>query len=354
MLPPGRYRLHAGAAAAPLGTLAVGTIKVHLQADAAGKDFSALHFPQNDEFVDLAVEFTLAARAKVAVQVDWRAGEESRKTKGLLGQRTLEIHRAAHGPGLEDKDLGPTPGPDDGLSLDREGGMVPLAEARLKPFHLLCTGIFIERLSPLWAEVQTDKLVYRPGEPCRVSVAFRNDGARAVQAAYVAQLAAGLGDPVRLSAGTIAIAAGETVTRRLADSVDTARLYWGGKVRVMAGVDGEPPAEDRAVFAVSSNIWETAIIAAGGHTAAYDDPARTAPWPASCAAGALPGSRPSSGAPATCSTSRPRRKSSSAVKPVTRAPSAARGTSLRPAMPRAFAARSMPTCGAAAARRPWN
>ena len=85
VLPQGRYRLHAGVAAAPLGTLAVGAIKIHVHAGTVEKDFSAVHFPQNDEFVDLLVDFTLPAARKVPVSVDWRA-EESAKTKGLLGK----------------------------------------------------------------------------------------------------------------------------------------------------------------------------------------------------------------------------------------------------------------------------
>ena len=160
------------------------------------------------------------------------------------------------------------------MTLEHEGGMVSRAEARSKPFHLLGSGIVIERLSPLAIEVQTDKLVYRPGQPGQVSVTCRNEGPQAVKAAFVAELLSGLREPVRLAAGTLEIAAGETSTRRLNTPIDTSGLYWGAEVRVRAEAAGMPPAEGRAIFAVSNNIWETAIIGSGGHTAVCDDPDR--------------------------------------------------------------------------------
>ena len=271
-LPPGRYRLHAGVAAAPLGTLTVGLIRVRLQANDVEHDFSAVNLPQNDEFIDLALDFTLARTRKVAVRVDWRA-EEPLKSKGVLGKRAIEIRDAQGRAEPGEAGLGAGKGEDDGFSLDAQEALVSKSESISKRFHLLGAGVHIERLSPVAMEVWTEKMVYKPGEPVAVLVSFQNAGGSAVKADYTVEWSTGLGTGQTLPGGSVLLAPGAMVTQRMDTAIQTANLRWGAEVRVEAAVEGQPPASGRAVFAVSSNIWETAIIAAHpAHMAAFDDP----------------------------------------------------------------------------------
>ncbi len=273
-LPAGRYRLHADVAAAPLGTLAVGLVQVHLQADDTGHDFSAVNFAQNDEYADLAVDFTLPKARKVAVQVGWRA-EDPFKTKGFLGKRAIEIRNSQVGVEPGEAGLGTGKGETDGFSLDREGTLVSKAEAASKKFHLLGAGVHIERLSPVAVAVRTDKLVYKPGQPVVVLASFSNAGANAVKAAYSLAWSAGLGPATTLPGGSVSLEPGQTTTQRIEAAIETAHLHWGAEAQVQAAVEGQPPETGRAVFAVTSNFWDTAIVAAHPATmAAFDDPQR--------------------------------------------------------------------------------
>jgi hypothetical protein len=274
VLPPGRYRFHAPVAAAPLGTLAVGLLKLRLTAGPATRECSAVQFALDDEFSDLTLDFTVATARRVPLRLDWRV-EESKKTKGLLGRRALELQAAAGGTGPQMSLPGEAAAADDDLALDAEGSEVPIAEARAKRFRLLATGVHVERLSPLAVEVRPDKLVYRPGDPDRIALTLRNAGAAPAAAACRLELVAGLADPAPLWSGPAAVPAGGAWTLTLTNRLDTARLRWGAELRLTAELPGVPAAVGRSVFAVSSNLWETAIIAAHpAHMAAFDDPAR--------------------------------------------------------------------------------
>jgi hypothetical protein len=271
-LPAGRYRLHAAVAAAPLGTLAIGVITVSLQAGETVRDFSAVNFPQDDEFSELALDFTLTEPRKVPVQIDWRA-EESEKTKGLLGRRALEIWNAQGKAKPGGTELGEDKEEDEGFNLYDDGVLVAKKEALSKKFHLLGAGVHIERLSPVALEARTDKMVYKPGQPAALLVSFRNTSKNPVTAEYALEWSAGLSPAVKLPGGSVPLPAGATVDKRIDLNIDTAKLRWGAEARITAAVAGQPPETARAVFAVSSNIWETAILAAHpAHMAAFDDP----------------------------------------------------------------------------------
>lgn len=266
VLAPGCYRLHVPLAAAPLGTLGVGLIKVNLQADAASRTCSAVMFPANNEFADATLDFVLTEEKRVPVLVEWRA-EESQKTKGLLGKRALDMRSAgaAAGPG-DAKDGG------DELALDVEGADVPFADAIAKPYHLLAAGLHIERLSPIVVTVRTDMMVYRPGAKGGATVTLANRGSAQLQVALTVELAAGVAVPVPLKTETRELAPGASETVRLTDLFDTQPLYWGAEVRATATAPGVPPATARDIFGVSRSPWELAAIAAHpAHMAAFDD-----------------------------------------------------------------------------------
>ncbi len=271
-LPAGRYRLHAPVAASPLGTLALGTVRLRITAADATRDCSAVQFPASDEFADLGLEFILKTTARVPVRIDWRA-EEGTKTKGLLGRRALELHQAAGkgGPpattGLGDEDGGAA----EPLKLDDEGAGIAFAEAKKVPFHLLATAVHIERLSPIDVRVRLDKLVYRPRDEASATVTLKNLGAAPFSGTLTLELCAGLQPPQPLKTQPVELAAGQETSLPFARLLPTQNLHWGADVQATVTGAGVPPASGHEVFAVSSNLWETAIIAAHpAHMAAFD------------------------------------------------------------------------------------
>lgn len=277
-LPAGRYRLHALVAAAPLGHLAVGMVRLTAQAGEASRETSAIIFPAADEFVELTLDCTSSGTGALPVSLTW-AASENQKTKGLKGRRALAIAQAAGSgtaaPGNGGiKDLGEA-GED--LKLDDDGALQPLDAARKLPFHLLATGVCLERLSPLQVSVRTDKVVYRPGEPAAVTITVTNTGRTPAAATVTLDLLAGLHAPQPLGQPTITVAPGKSASMTVSPAFDTKGLYWGAEVRATAMLAGAPPAEARSVFAVASNPWEVAAITAPPqHLGAFNDPAKAA------------------------------------------------------------------------------
>ncbi len=275
-LPPGRYRLHAPIAARPLGTLATGTVRLTLQAGETQRELSMVALPRDDEFTDLTLDFAVDTLRRYPVRIGWRV-VETEKTRGLIGRRALEMHA----PSVDGAAAVAEAGLTDGLDLDigdllyEDGAELPFAEACETPHRLMAAGVHIERLSPVAAKVRTDRIVYTPGQPAHAELTLRNDGGQPVQAAFTVFLQSGLSEPVQLTDGVVSLAPRQEVSRRFENLFDTDALRWGAELVVHVDTGDGTTAVGRNVFGVSSNLWETAIIA--GHPtfmAAFDDPDR--------------------------------------------------------------------------------
>lgn len=271
-LPAGRYRLHAVAAAAPLGNLIVGPVQLHLEVGNAARSCSTIHFPRDDEFVDLTLDFVSPGPA-LDVLLTWSVTEDN-KTRGLLGQRSLAILRAddagAAGPtpiGMLDAELMDGAGL---MELEDEHSTFTMDEATEIPYRMMLAAIFVEPLSPVEVSVRTSQIAYRPGERGHATVTLRNHSRHPVQVTPDVELHWGLNQAIPLDCASVAVPAGGTA----AATVDfvTDDLYWGAEIVARVPLPGLPTGEGRQIFAVRNNIWETAITAAHpGHTALFDD-----------------------------------------------------------------------------------
>jgi hypothetical protein len=248
-LPAGSYRAHIPLALAPLGDLNTSAITVTLAVNGKKRNLGILHFAKPDEFTDYAVDFT-GDGGTASINIDWAiTGETAKLARDqALGQN------ADKGPDekddIEEIDAAP--------NEDAEG-MLAIKDLAKLPLRLATTGITIEPLGPVTvAKVDTDKIVYKPGEKGTGTVVLRNTGAAAVQAALKVEIRHGLDATREVAATTLTVPAEGTAT--WTGPFDTTGLHWGADLHATVRVGTGPTNDGRAIFGVTDNFWETAIV----------------------------------------------------------------------------------------------
>ncbi len=251
-LPPGRYRLHAPLALAPLGDLAVSGIAVRVTVAESGRDFNCLHFVEADRFTDAVVDFAVARADTVPVRIEWSFQDPKSR------QARLKAIRPPDAPPEVGDDLLAEASAD--LELEADEGKTTLAAARLRPVRLVGRLPWVEPLPPVEVvAVSTDRIVYRPGQAGAATATVRNAGAEPARVTLRFELAFGLEPAVPLATTTVELAAGARHTWEAGFTTDG--RYWGAEARAVAETaDGTDSAT--AVFAVAANPWEVAAIAA--------------------------------------------------------------------------------------------
>lgn len=274
-LPPGRYRLHAQVAIAPLGNIITAPVRIILQTGTRRKSFSTVFLPADDQFVDLTMDFRLGEASETEVGVTWDVPNSKLDPK-LADKRSVAIFRGSKKKGgtVPDSDalLGDDP---DGDTFEKElesSDTVPLDEAKATHYRLMVAGVLLERLGPVEiTELSVSKIIYKPGEKGSVSVELANRGAKAVSGRLKLELRAGF-DPARpLIETDVAIPAGKILKRDFSDLLSTEGLCFGAEVRAALLVPGASPEVARDCFGVTDNFWELGHHTFTGSTVEFHD-----------------------------------------------------------------------------------
>ncbi len=266
-LAPGRYRFRARAALTPIGQASIAGIDVTLRAGAAEQILSVMHFPNAGEPVDLTLDFTVSAdNPQPALTVSYAFAGKEAKAARIQGMGKPKLDSG--GLGLD--------GLDDFVGKLDDSGVRSHKQALLVEKRLCVWNPHLEALHALSAEtVATDKITYYPGETVAVSVTLRNDTATPVTSPFHVDLVTGASERTRLHAGDAAAPAFGTFTWRGTLPADAIR--WGAAIEAVADGGARTAADGRAVFAVRSNFWETALMAAcSAGTTLSPDPAQAA------------------------------------------------------------------------------
>ncbi|MHB9133105.1 MAG: hypothetical protein ACYDBB_18710 [Armatimonadota bacterium] len=259
-LPAGRYRLHLPLAMAPLGDLKVSAISIAIKAGENKRAANVLHFANADEFTDLSLDFTAPGGQCVPYSVTWAfTGEVAKKNRA----KSLDLPEEP-GDRKDIEDLG-----GEGMIAQAKDGTISLADLSKLPYHIAACAPHIEPLSPLQVTVTTDKIVYKPDERGKGTVTVLNTGAQAVKATIAVEVLTGLDQHRPLHTEALDVPAGGE--KSFSVDFDAKELYLGAELHVTAtGEDGKA-AEGTATFAVSGNIWETAIYAGTNYSVRFRD-----------------------------------------------------------------------------------
>ena len=248
-LAPGRYRLHAPLALAPLGDPLVSGIEIAIQAGPQTRQVTRLQFAEPDVFTDVTVDFVVAQAGKVPVSVTW----------SLQGPKASRTRTKALIPAT----IGDVPAPAGGLAdeqLEGEGDPIPLTESRKHALRLVGREPSIEPLSPVEVtSLQMDRVVYQPGATGTVEGVVRNWGAMPARVAMQVECRHGLDVTEVLATTTLDVPAGGTNVWR--GAVIMRDMYWGAEVRAQARLADGRESVLSAVFDVATNFWEVASIA---------------------------------------------------------------------------------------------
>ena len=247
-LPAGRYRLHALLALAPLGDLQDSAITITLVAGGAQRTLGMLHFAKADEFTDQTLEFSLPAPGFATYTINWAltgAVAERNRKRALDNPPTLE-------PGEVNE-------ANEELFAQAENGAMAIKDLPKLTYHLAVGAVSLERLSPVQVSaVATDKIVYRPGEHGTAVITLANAADTPVDVALSVAMHAGLTTRREIASTILHLAAGGTA--QWTGDFSTDNLHWGAEITADARVTGLPAARARAVFGVTDNFWETAIV----------------------------------------------------------------------------------------------
>ena len=244
-LPAGRYLLHVPLALAPVGDLQISAISITIAAGGEHRVVTMLNFPVADEFTDLPLTFTVSNGQRVPISVSWNI-------TGLLAKKSrLQA-------------LGEPTGPDEAKVEDNtdqitpdDEGRVAISELPKLPRHLAAAGLCIEPLSPLALTVDTDKIVYQPGDKGSATITVKNCGDAPAHASLSAEIQPGVQGSRPAGTTTLDIPPGES--RTWTAPFDTAGMHWGAELHATARIGEGATANARAIFAVTDNFWETSI-----------------------------------------------------------------------------------------------
>ncbi len=247
-LMPGRYRLHVLLARAPLGDLYSNAIEVTINIGNAECVVNPLLYALPNEFIDVPVDFTVGAGHRDAgYTVRWRVSPEAKKLLKVAGPA------AETGPGDED-DLGDNLVNRPPTAAD---GTIAIRNLAKLPYNLAVCGVHIERLSPVTLAVQTDKIIYKPGETGTATVTATNPGDTPITVTLNVELIAGVEGRNTIATPKIDLPAGSSKT--WTGTFTTTGMRWGAEVRASAADSADGA---RAVFAVTNNLFEVAMLAA--------------------------------------------------------------------------------------------
>jgi len=274
-LPPGRYRLHAQVAIAPLGNIITAPVRIILQVGERQKTFPTVFFAANDQFTDLTMDFGLGGAAEMAVKVAWDVPNSKLDPK-LADKRSVAVFQEGKRKG------GTADGADalleddpDGDTFEKElesSDTVPLDEAKATRYRLMVTGVLIERLCPVEiTELRVSKVIYKPREKGSVSVELANRGAETASGRLKLELHAGFAPARTLIETDVSIRAGKTLKRDFSDLLSTEGLRFGAEVRAVLLVPGASPEVARDCFGVTDNFWELGHHTFTGSTVVFHD-----------------------------------------------------------------------------------
>lgn len=271
-LPPGRYRLHACLALAPVGDIVNSTIEISLRAGQQSRGLTSLHFPVADEFGDFTLDVTQSRPEAIPVSVAWAfRSEEAKKARVQAAAKHAPKMPTGGDIALDEDDEIDEEGEEDLLQLEIKGGRVPLADARQVKYRLMLSGVHIEPLSPVVVEtVRSKKVVYRPGERGQAAVTLRNVGTEPERVKLTVALLSGLNKGTQLGAEQLVMPPGST--REWQGEFETAELYWGCELRAGAETKAGLLSSGSDWLAVASDHWDVALIAAHpAHTAHFNN-----------------------------------------------------------------------------------
>ncbi|MCG3147204.1 MAG: hypothetical protein PCFJNLEI_00642 [Verrucomicrobiae bacterium] len=256
----GRYRLHVPLALAPFGDASISGVEIVIQAGAQTRTVGRLQFAEPDVFTDVPVDFVVSQPGKVPVKVTWSF--QSRKSQRHRNQTQVP-------PTIDDSLV-----PEDETQLEGEGDLVPLTTARTRSKRLLGQEPYIELLSPLVVtSVQTDRVVYQPGQTGTVDVVVRNLGAVPVRAELTVECRHGLAAAQVLATTALDVPAGGSNSWR--GPLILREMYWGAEIRAQTRLPDGRESGQSAVFAVATNFWQVALLAgqADNRGLTFKDPA---------------------------------------------------------------------------------
>lgn len=261
VLPAGRYRLHVPLAMAPLGDLNVSFVEIALVAGESRRTITMLHFPQADEFTDFTLDFTAPGGTVVPYAVTWSLASEEAK-KNRVKALNPDIDPEHH------DDIGE--GIDSEAPKEAADGTISRGDLPKVKYHLAAGSIFIEPLCPLQiSDLTTDKITYRPNEPVMASATLHNRGTEAVKAMLTVELISGLETKAATVTETVELPAGASTNWSHQFAVKD--LHWGVELCATAKV-GNSTTSAGAVFGVTDNFWETALVDGVMYTDAFIDP----------------------------------------------------------------------------------
>ena len=261
LVQPGRYRLHAQFAVAPLGDLHMGALSVDLTAGGQAKSFGVLNFAVSDEFTDCTVDFT-SAGGQCSYALNWsRSGLQAHKNN----VQTTDLTAIDPDKDNDVGDMGGGEGP-----ATAQDGTIAVADLNKIKYRVAFTGLHIEKLSPVGVDaVATDKIVYKPGDAGSAAVTLHNYSDQAQSAHVVVSLNSGLATSHALHDETIQLAPG--ASKDLTVPFTTGDIYWGcGLAATVSTAAGSDTKSD--TFAVCRNFWETAICNGMNYSQPYADP----------------------------------------------------------------------------------
>ncbi|HOF88093.1 MAG TPA: hypothetical protein PLZ36_08335, partial [Armatimonadota bacterium] len=253
-LAPGRYRLHVLLSRAPLGDRYSNAVEVTIKAGDVAHRVNPLRYALPNAFIHVPVDFTVKPGSRdVGYAVSWRVSPEAKKLHKTGGAAAMET-----GPG--DEDLIPD------ILVNRPktaaDGTISVKDLSALPYNLAVSGVHIERRCPVRASVSADKVVYTPGETGTATVTLANAADTPAAVTVALEVCAGLEAGKPLATRKLEIPAGGEQTWR--EIFSTAGMRWGADVRAAVTADDGRGDEACAVFAVSRNPYEVAMLAAQG------------------------------------------------------------------------------------------
>ncbi len=277
-LPAGRYRLHYSVAAAPINTLAVGAVDLHVKAGGSSMVLPLQVLGENDDFLPRHLDFVPTGRDKTTpISFTWQV-RSMKLDKNLASKRALEMRRlvktkdTGEGMGLgdDDEDL------DMDLDLDVDAGeLLSMKQAKTTPVRVLINGAHLERLSPIEVvEVWPAKIVFGTKDVVSAKVSLRNHSRKSLPATVRLALASGLDRGRELTKLSLSLPPGKPVIRNFKDLMPARELRWGADLVVTVTTPGNPDAVGRGVFCVTDNFWDVHQYSFQGALADFSDPDR--------------------------------------------------------------------------------